>query len=82
VAAPTLPPGCMSQGETREEALSMIREAIDVYIIASSPTPTPFPGRSRLEQVTVAAAELQTRSFMSNDRPPEHQVGPSICSIF
>jgi predicted RNase H-like HicB family nuclease len=30
VAVPALP-GCTSQGETREEALSMIREAIEVY---------------------------------------------------
>ena len=25
-------PGCVSQGETREEALSMVKEAIEVYL--------------------------------------------------
>ena len=31
VFVPSLP-GCMSQGETREEALDNIREAIDLYL--------------------------------------------------
>jgi predicted RNase H-like HicB family nuclease len=31
VSVPALP-GCVSQGDTRDEALANIREAIDVYI--------------------------------------------------
>ena len=31
VFVPSLP-GCMSQGETREEALDNLREAIDLYL--------------------------------------------------
>jgi predicted RNase H-like HicB family nuclease len=31
VTVPALP-GCVSQGETREEALTMIREAIELYL--------------------------------------------------
>jgi predicted RNase H-like HicB family nuclease len=54
VAVPALP-GCTSQGETREEALSMIREAIEVYIDRSSHTATRSPGRVEIERVTVAA---------------------------
>jgi predicted RNase H-like HicB family nuclease len=43
VAVPTLP-GCASQGETREEALSMIREAIEVYIESLDAPGDPIPG--------------------------------------
>jgi predicted RNase H-like HicB family nuclease len=32
VASVPVLPGCVSQGDTREEALSNIREAIDVYV--------------------------------------------------
>ena len=43
VAVPALP-GCTSQGETREEALSMIREAIEVYIESLAAHGDPIPG--------------------------------------
>ena len=33
-------PGCISQGKTREEAISNIREAIEGYIASRSATPT------------------------------------------
>jgi len=42
VAVPALP-GCVSQGRTREEALSMIREAIELYLesLEAHGDPTP-----------------------------------------
>jgi antitoxin HicB len=46
VTAPLLP-GCMSQGETHEEALSMIREAIEVYIESLVAHGSPLPGAPR-----------------------------------
>ncbi len=54
VAVPALP-GCASQGETREEALSMIREAIEVYIESLVAHGDPIPGPVEIERVTVAA---------------------------
>lgn len=38
VTAPGLP-GCTSQGETREEALAMIREAIELYLESTKKAP-------------------------------------------
>ena len=42
VSVPVLP-GCVSQGDTREEALANIREAIDLYVedcrLAGDPVP-------------------------------------------
>jgi predicted RNase H-like HicB family nuclease len=55
VAVPALS-GCTSQGETREEALSMIREAIEVYIESLVAHGDPFPGPVEFERVTVVAA--------------------------
>jgi antitoxin HicB len=54
VTVPALP-GCTSQGETREEALSMIREAIEVYIESLVAHGDPIPGPVEIERVTVAA---------------------------
>jgi predicted RNase H-like HicB family nuclease len=54
VTVPALP-GCVSQGETREEALSMIREAIEVYIESLVAHGDPIPGPVEIERVTVAA---------------------------
>ncbi|HEX5761538.1 MAG TPA: type II toxin-antitoxin system HicB family antitoxin [Solirubrobacterales bacterium] len=53
VTAPALP-GCTSQGETREEALSMIREAIEVYIESLVAHGEPSPAPIEIERVTVA----------------------------
>ena len=36
-------PGCISQGETREEAIQNIREAIDLYIEALEADNLPVP---------------------------------------
>jgi predicted RNase H-like HicB family nuclease len=43
-------PGCVSAGETREEALENIREAIELYL---QPDPIDLPGHAILEEVTV-----------------------------
>lgn len=43
-------PGCVSAGETREEALENIREAIELYL---QPDPIELPGNAVLEEVTV-----------------------------
>gem|GEM_PF-4173237 len=45
----------MSLGETREEALSMIREAIEVYIESLVAHGDSIPGPVEIERVTVAA---------------------------
>ena len=42
VFVPTLP-GCVSQGETAEEAMSNIREAIEVYLESLKEHGTPLP---------------------------------------
>ena len=54
IAVPALL-GCTSQGETREEALSMIREAIELYIESLVSRGDPIPGPVEIERVTVAA---------------------------
>ncbi|MFH1595825.1 MAG: type II toxin-antitoxin system HicB family antitoxin [Pseudomonadota bacterium] len=40
VYVPSLP-GCISEGETMEEALTNIREAIDLYLEEEEPLPLP-----------------------------------------
>ena len=48
---PTLP-GCISQGETREEAIQNVREAIDVYVAALEEDGLPVP-KERFQLLTV-----------------------------
>ncbi|HRW48313.1 MAG: type II toxin-antitoxin system HicB family antitoxin [Caldilinea sp.] len=52
VECPSLP-GCVSQGETREEALANIREAIDLYIEALEEDRLPVP-EERFEAMLIA----------------------------
>ena len=54
VTVPALP-GCTSQGETREEALDMIREAIEGYLESLEAHGDPVPGPIEIERVTVGA---------------------------
>lgn len=54
VAVPALP-GCTSQGGTREEALTMIREAIEAYLESLQAHGDPIPGPVEIERVTVSA---------------------------
>ncbi len=46
-------PGCISQGKTREDAISNIREAIDGYILALEADGIAVP-KERFELLTVA----------------------------
>lgn len=48
-------PGCVSQGETREEALSMIKEAIEGYLESLDAHGDPIPKPVEVERVTVGA---------------------------
>jgi antitoxin HicB len=52
VSVPALP-GCTSQGETREEALAMIREAIELYLESLDAHGDPLPNPIEIERVTV-----------------------------
>jgi antitoxin HicB len=54
VTVPSLP-GCASQGQTRDEALEQIREAIEAYIESLVAAGDPIPGPVEIERVTVAA---------------------------
>ncbi len=42
VSAPSLP-GCVSQGDTREEALANIQEAVELYLEDLKESGEPFP---------------------------------------
>jgi len=47
--------GCVSQGETREEALAMIKEAIEGYLESLEAHGDPIPKPIEVERVTVGA---------------------------
>jgi predicted RNase H-like HicB family nuclease len=51
VFVPSLP-GCISEGETREEALLNIREAIELYLDASEAEMAAAPG-AEIEELVV-----------------------------
>ena len=48
-------PGCVSQGETREAALAMIKEAIEGYLESLDAHGDPIPKPIEVERVTVEA---------------------------
>jgi len=48
-------PGCASQGETREEALTMVREAIEGYLESLLAHDDPVPRPIEIERVTITA---------------------------
>jgi predicted RNase H-like HicB family nuclease len=52
VFVPALP-GCASQGDTREEALAMIKEAIEGYLESLEAHGDPIPAPVEVERVTV-----------------------------
>jgi predicted RNase H-like HicB family nuclease len=54
-SVPTLP-GCVSQGDTREEALRNIREAIELYLEDCRDSGDPIPLESGREFVEIEAA--------------------------
>jgi predicted RNase H-like HicB family nuclease len=51
VASVPLLPGCISQGDTREEALANIREAIELYLEDCRAEGDPVPEEDSLEYV-------------------------------
>lgn len=55
VSVPALP-GCVSQGDTRQEALDNIREAIDLYVEDCIEAGDPVPVEAGKEFVEVKAA--------------------------
>jgi predicted RNase H-like HicB family nuclease len=55
VSVPALP-GCISQGDTREEALANVREAIALYVEDCREAGDPVPTESGKEFVEVEAA--------------------------
>jgi predicted RNase H-like HicB family nuclease len=55
VSAPALP-GCISQGDTRAEALANIREAIELYVQDCHEAGDPVPTEAGKEFVDIEAA--------------------------
>jgi predicted RNase H-like HicB family nuclease len=55
VSAPALP-GCISQGDTRAEALANIREAIELYVQDCREAGDPVPTEAGKEFVDIEAA--------------------------
>ena len=44
-------PGCVSQGETREEALANVREAIDLWVDSANSLNLPVPEDHRAVEI-------------------------------
>jgi predicted RNase H-like HicB family nuclease len=55
VSVPALP-GCVSQGDTREEALKNIEEAIDLYLEDVKAAGEPIPKEDSREYVQVTSS--------------------------
>ena len=54
VSAPALP-GCSTQGETKEEALAMIKDAMEGYIASLKKHREPIPtNKAEIEKVSVS----------------------------
>lgn len=56
VEVPALP-GCYTQGETREEALLMAKEAITLYLASCKAHDEPIPEETGVESLTVEVKE-------------------------
>jgi antitoxin HicB len=56
VEVPVLP-GCYTQGETREEAISMAKEAIEVYLESCKAHGEPVPAETGVESLMVEVKE-------------------------
>lgn len=55
VTVPALP-GCISEGDTKEEALANIREAIELYLESLQADGEPIPTEEGMEEVLVEVA--------------------------
>lgn len=75
-------PGCVSQGDTRAEALNNIREAIDLYVEDCREVGDPVPTEAGKEFVEVEAALREafpvpsSRSPLRKGRGSRPQTGP------
>ena len=49
-------PGCISEGDNREEALANIREAIELYIESLEADGEPIPAEEAVEEAVVEVA--------------------------
>ncbi len=56
VEVPALP-GCYTQGETREEAIAMVKEAIELYLESCKAHDEPIPEESGVESLVVEVKE-------------------------
>ena len=56
VEVPALP-GCYTQGETREEAIFMAKEAIELYLESCKAHGDPIPHETKVEPFTVRVKE-------------------------
>ena len=54
VSVPDLP-GCHTQGETREEALAMAKDAIEGYLETLAQEGMPLPKPATIERITIGA---------------------------
>jgi len=52
VAVPLLP-GCISEGDTKEEALANIKEAIELYLESLDADGQPIPAEEAVEEAVV-----------------------------
>jgi len=52
VTVPSLP-GCISEGDTRDEALANIREAIELYIESLQADGEPIPSGEAIEETVI-----------------------------
>ena len=55
VMVPLLP-GCISEGDTKEEALANIKEAIELYIESLQADGEPIPAEETVEEAVVEVA--------------------------
>lgn len=56
VEVPALP-GCCTQGETRDEAISMAKEAIELYLESCKAHSEPIPEETGVESLIVEVKE-------------------------
>jgi len=56
VEVPALP-GCYTQGETRDEAIFMAKEAIELYLESCKAHAEPIPHETKVEPFTVQVKE-------------------------
>ncbi len=56
VEVPALP-GCYTQGETKEEAISMVKEAIELYLESCKSHGESIPEETGVESLTVEVKE-------------------------